>query len=108
MAKGRVLFRGAQIVGGGTSVPAIDKFVVDFLPFLKRAEARPFNGRNMHENVFVTLVGFDETKSLGWIKPFYCTGTHELLLEALAAIIAQAVNWLTPGHGRYTTISIKY
>ena len=42
----------------------------DFLPFVERFKALPFNDRKMHEDVFPTRL-FDETLAFPVVKPFH-------------------------------------
>jgi len=50
--------------------------VFDILAFIKRGEARPLYGADMHEHILATVRWLHKSVSLGRVEPFYCTACH--------------------------------
>src|SRR5882757_4466182 len=52
------------------------KLVRDLLTFVQRAEARTFDGRDVHEDVVAAVIGLDEAEALGGVEPLHGTASH--------------------------------
>ena len=77
-----------EIVRSIAAVAARHQFELDFLAFAKTRQSGTFHGRNVHECVFSTLVGFNEPEALGRVEPLYGTCRHS---NSFVVVRAQAV-----------------
>ena len=51
-------------------------FVGNLLAFAQRAEASALDGADVHEHVLAAVVGLDEAKALGRVKPLHGSHAH--------------------------------
>src|SRR5213075_663249 len=65
-----------DVLGGGTLL-ALHDVELDALAFGRRLEAAALNGGVMNEAILLSVLGGDETKSLGVVEPLHFSGgTH--------------------------------
>lgn len=55
--------------------------VADRLTFVQRAEARTFDGRNVHKNVVAAVIGLDEAEALLAVKPLNGSSRHSITFQ---------------------------
>lgn len=57
--------------------------VADRLTFVQRAEARTFDGRNVHKNVVAAVIGLNEAEALLAVKPLNGSSRHSRHLQGI-------------------------
>ncbi len=77
----RALVDYGQILGRTFTVLTGLNFVRDLLAFVQGAESGAFDGRNVHERIFRTIVRLDEAITLSGIEPFNGAFSHIRILN---------------------------
>src|SRR5260370_7646918 len=72
------LFR-PKVYRRGLALLAALELEAELLAFPQIAHPRPFDGRDVNENVLGAVVGLDETVALLRVTPLYCTLSHSSL-----------------------------
>src|ERR1700694_6236970 len=60
----------------GRLAPVFHLFVAHLGTLIEAAQARFFNGRDVHEDIFATAVGLNKSKSLSRVEPLHSTCRH--------------------------------
>src|SRR5580698_3325473 len=68
-----LLLGSLQILRRELALLASLNLVTNFLALFEGAKVRALNSRNMHEHIFGTVVGLNETITLRSVKPLHCT-----------------------------------